>query len=278
MPENKPKNIIGVFDSGLGGLSVLKYFLQKLSKYNYLYLGDTARLPYGSKSPETIYEYTRQAVDFLFQKGCNLIIIACNTASAQALRKLQQEYLPKNYPNCRILGVIRPLVEAASNKRFKKIGILGTKATVSSNAYKHELQKINPGVEVYQQSAPLLVPLIEEGWLKKPETKMILKKYLRPLKAKQINTLILACTHYPFLYKQVVKIMGKNIKVPHPGEIVADSLKNYINHHPELKLKEVSSPSLNYYVTDSLDNFRAQAEKFLEKPIKNLKQIDISEL
>lgn len=278
MPENKPKNIIGVFDSGLGGLSVLKYFLQKLSKYNYLYLGDTARLPYGSKSPEMIYEYTRQAVDFLFQKGCNLIIIACNTASAQALRKLQQEYLPKNYPNRRILGVIRPLVEAASDKRFKKVGVLGTKATVSSDAYKNELQKINPDVEVYQQSAPLLVPLIEEGWLKKPETKMILKKYLRPLKTKQIDTLILACTHYPFLYKQVVKIMGKNIKIPHPGEIVADSLKNYINNHPELKLKEVSFPSLNYYVTDSLNNFRVQAEKFLEKPVKNIKQIDISEL
>ena len=278
MPENKPKNIIGVFDSGLGGLSVLKYFLQKLSKYNYLYLGDTARLPYGSKSPEMIYEYTRQAVDFLFQKGCNLIIIACNTASAQALRKLQQEYLPKNYPNRRILGVIRPLVEASSDKRFKKVGVLGTKATVSSDAYKNELQKINPDVEVYQQSAPLLVPLIEEGWLKKPETKMILKKYLRPLKTKQIDTLILACTHYPFLYKQVVKIMGKNIKIPHPGEIVADSLKNYINNHPELKLKEVSFPSLNYYVTDSLNNFRVQAEKFLEKPVKNIKQIDISEL
>ncbi len=278
MPENKPKNIIGVFDSGLGGLSVLKYFLQKLSKYNYLYLGDTARLPYGSKSPEMIYEYTRQAVDFLFQKGCNLIIIACNTASAQALRKLQQEYLPKNYPNRRILGVIRPLVEAASDKKFKKVGVLGTKATVSSDAYKNELQKINPDVEVYQQSAPLLVPLIEEGWLKKPETKMILKKYLRPLKTKQIDTLILACTHYPFLYKQVVKIMGKNIKIPHPGEIVADSLKNYINNHPELKLKEVSFPSLNYYVTDSLNNFRVQAEKFLEKPVKNIKQIDISEL
>lgn len=278
MPENKPKNIIGVFDSGLGGLSVLKYFLQKLSKYNYLYLGDTARLPYGSKSPEMIYEYTRQAVDFLFQKGCNLIIIACNTASAQALRKLQQEYLSKNYPNRRILGVIRPLVEAASDKRFKKVGVLGTKATVSSDAYKNELQKINPDVEVYQQSAPLLVPLIEEGWLKKPETKMILKKYLRPLKTKQIDTLILACTHYPFLYKQVVKIMGKNIKIPHPGEIVADSLKNYINNHPELKLKEVSFPSLNYYVTDSLNNFRVQAEKFLEKPVKNIKQIDISEL
>jgi len=278
MQENKPKNIIGVFDSGLGGLSVLKYFLQKLSKYNYLYLGDTARLPYGSKSPEMIYEYTHQAVDFLFQKGCNLIIIACNTASAQALRKLQQEYLPKNYPNRRILGVIRPLVEAASDKRFKKVGVLGTKATVSSGAYKNELQKINPDVEVYQQSAPLLVPLIEEGWLKKPETKMILKKYLRPLKTKQIDTLILACTHYPFLYKQVIKIMGKNIKIPHPGEIVADSLKNYINNHPELKLKEASFPSLNYYVTDSLDNFRTQAEKFLEKPVKNIKQIDISEL
>lgn len=276
MPENKGKNIIGVFDSGLGGLTVLKYFLEKLPKYNYLYLGDTARLPYGSKSPEMIYKYAREAVDFLFKEGCSLIIIACNTASAQALRKLQQEYLPKNYPHRRILGVIRPLVEAANCQKFKRIGVLGTSATVVSGAYETELKKINKNIEVFQQSAPLLVPLIEEGWLKKPETKMILKKYLRPLKTKQIDALILACTHYPFLYKQVVKIMGKRIRVPHPGEIVADSLKDYINRHKELGIKEADKPTLNYYATNSLDSFRKQAAKFLGQPIKNLKQADIS--
>ncbi len=278
MSGNKPKNIIGIFDSGLGGLTVLKYFLKDLPKYNYLYLGDNARLPYGSKSPETIYEYAREAVDFLFSQGCNLIIIACNTASAQALRRLQQEYLPKKYPDRRILGVIKPLVESAGVKRFKKIGILGTRATVNSNAYPSELKKLNPTAIVYQQSAPLLVPLIEEGWLKKPETKMILKKYLHSLKTKQVNALILACTHYPFLYKEVVKIMGRRVYVPHPGEIIASSLKNYLNKHSELGLSEEKSPKVKYYTTDSPANFKLAAEKFLEKKLPNLEQVDISKI
>jgi len=278
MLEGKPKNIIGVFDSGLGGLTVLKYFLKYLPSYNYIYLGDNARLPYGSKSQETIYEYAREAADFLFAKGCNLIIIACNTASSQALRRLQQEYLPKKYPHRRILGVIKPLVEAVSEKKFKKIGVLGTKATVNSKAYEHELKKINSNIIVYQQSAPLLVPLIEEGWIKKPETKMILKKYLLPLKVKQINALILACTHYPFLYKEVVKIMGRRIYIPHPGEIIASSLKSYLNRHPELNLSEEKSPNVKYYTTDSPANFKFAAEKFLEKKLPNLEQIDISNI
>lgn len=277
MSENKPKNIIGVFDSGLGGLTVLKYFLKDLPKYNYLYLGDNARLPYGSKSPETIYEYTREAVDFLFSQGCNLIIIACNTASAQALRRLQQEYLPDNYPDRRILGVIKPLVESVRENRFKKIGILGTKATVSSNAYPLELEKLNPTATVYQQSASLLVPLIEEGWLKKPETKMILKKYLHSLKTKQVDALILACTHYPFLYKEVVKIMGRRVSVPNPGEIITTSLKKYLSRHPELSLKEDPSPSIKYYTTDTPNSFKKAAEKFLGEKIVNIHQADISE-
>lgn len=277
MLDDKLKNIIGVFDSGLGGLTVFKYFLKDLSKYNYIYLGDNARLPYGSKSPEVIYEYTKEAVDFLFRQGCNLIIIACNTASAQALRRIQQEYLPKNYPKRRVLGVIRPLVEAAiQNKNHQMVGILGTTATINSQAYKIELQKLNPSLKVVQQTAPLLVPLIEEGWLKKPETKMILKKYLHPLKTKQISTLILACTHYPFLYQQIIKIMGKRIAVPHPGEIIAASLKNYLNKHSELNLTQTSTPTIKYYTTDNPDSFKKIAEQFLEQKISNLEQIDIS--
>ena len=278
MLKNKPKNIIGVFDSGLGGLTVLKYFLESLPNYNYIYLGDNARLPYGSKSPETIYEYAREAADFLFARGCNLIIIACNTASAQALRRLQQEYLPKKYPDRRILGVIKPLVESVSKKRFKEIGVLGTKATVNSGAYEHELKKIHPEVIVHQQSAPLLVPLIEEGWLKRPETKMILKKYLHPLKTKQVDALILACTHYPFLYKEVVKIMGRRISVPHPGEIIAASLKDYLVRHPELGLKEEKLPKIEYYTTDAPANFKIAAEKFLGQKIPNLSRADITEI
>lgn len=278
MSESKAKNIIGVFDSGLGGLTVFKYFLKDLPNYNYIYLGDNARLPYGAKSPETIYNYTREAVEFLFKSGCNLIIIACNTASAQALRRLQQEYLPKHYPNRRILGVVIPLVEAiANNKKYKHVGVMGTKATINSNAYKHELQKINPTLQVEQQSAPLLVPLIEEGWMEKPETKMILKKYLRPLKTKQIEALILACTHYPFLYKETVKIMGKKIAVPHPGEIIAVSLKKYLARHGDLGLKEDRKPETKYYTTDDPKLFKELAEKFLEQKIDKLSQANISE-
>lgn len=279
MSGDKPKNIIGVFDSGLGGLTVFKYFLSELPKYNYIYLGDNARLPYGSKSSETIYNYTREAVDFLFKAGCNLIIIACNTASAQALSRLQEEYLPEHYPNRRILGVIRPLAETvANNKKYKLVGIIGTKATINSNAYKLELEKINPAIKVEQHSAPLLVPLIEEGWLKKPETKMILKKYLHPLKTKQIDALILGCTHYPFLYKETVKIMGKKIAVPHPGEIIAASLQDYLKRHSELGLAPAAKPMRKYYTTDSPKLFKELAEKFLGQTIDNLEQADIAEI
>lgn len=279
MLESKEKNIIGVFDSGLGGLTVFKYFLSDLPEYNYIYLGDNARLPYGSKSSATIYNYTREAVDFLFKQGCNLVIIACNTATSQAIRKIQQEYLPANYPERRVLGVIRPLVEAiAKNKNIKRVGVLATTATINSRAYEIELKKLNPELVVYQKAAPLLVPLIEENWLKRPETKMILKKYLHPLKTNQINTLILACTHYPYLYKEIKKIMGKNIFVPQPGEIISSSLKKYLSAHPELGLSASKKPERQYYTTDDPKLFKELGERFLEQKIPNLKQVEISEI
>lgn len=272
------KNIIGVFDSGLGGLTILKYFLQELPDYNYIYLGDNARLPYGEKSPEIIYQYSREAVDWLFKQGCNLIILACNTASSQALRRLQQEYLPANYPDRRILGIIKPLAEKiASDKKMKSVGVIGTKATINSQAYRHELQKINPDLKVEQQATPLLVPLIEEDWANKPETKMILKKYLRPLKAKQVKALILGCTHYPFLYREIKKIMGRQINVPHPGIIVAASLKDYLSRHGELGLEPVAAPKHHYYTTDKTDLFKKLGEKFLGQKIDNLEQVSITE-
>jgi glutamate racemase len=273
------KNIIGVFDSGLGGLTILKYFLKNLSGYNYIYLGDNARLPYGEKSPETIYNYTREAVAFLFSAGCNLIIIACNTASAQALRRLQQEYLPSAYPHRKILGVIRPLVEAiAKNPKIKAVGVIGTKATINSNAYKSELEKLRPELRIEQQSAPLIVPLIEEGWAHKPETKMILKKYLRPLKTKSIDALILGCTHYSFLYKEIRAIMGRRIPVPQAGEIIALSLADYLVRHGELGLTTVATPTYKFYTTDDIRLFKELGEKFLGREIKNLERVKISEL
>jgi len=277
--QKSPTNVIGVFDSGLGGLTILRHFLQDLPGYNYLYLGDNARLPYGEKSQETIYNYTKEAMDFLFSSGCNLVIVACNTASAQALRRLQQEYLPAHYPERRILGVIRPLVEAASkNPKTKTIGIIGTRATINSQAYSSEIKKLNPDIKVVESAAPLLVPLIEEGWANKPETRMILKKYLHPLKTKQIQTLILGCTHYPFLYQAIKKIMGRRISVPQPGETIAASLKDYLARHKELGLSEITAPTRHYYTTDDPQLFRDLGEKFLGQKITNLAQVKITEL
>lgn len=275
--NNKQKNIIGVFDSGLGGLTVLKNFLKLLPEYNYLYLGDNARLPYGEKSSETIYEYSRQALSFLFDSGCNLVIIACNTASAQALRKLQQEYLIKNHPNKRVLGVIKPLAEEVLKKKKKVVGVIGTRSTINSKAYIKEVQSIDEEIKIEQVATPLLVPLIENAWHKKPETKMILKKYLRRLKDKKISMLILACTHYPFLIKDIRRICGKNIEVPDPGEIIAESLKKYLERHPELGIKKTKNPKRLFFSTERNPLFNSLAESFVGQKIKEFKYINLND-
>lgn len=262
---------IGVFDSGLGGLTVLKKILKFVPGYHYLYLGDTARVPYGDKSPDIIYEYVTQAVDFLFCNGCQLVIIACNTASAQALRKLQQEWLPIHYPNRRVLGVIRPLAEAAAKQpNGKTIGVMGTRATINSKAYELEIKHLNPTLKVIGQSAPLLVPLIEDGHASKPETTLILKDYLKPLK--KVDVLILACTHYPFLHNQIKKIMGTSVIIPDTGKLIALSLKDYLNRHrvlPGLTTK------VEFYTTDNPKLFKKLAEKFLGSEIKKISQIKL---
>ena len=283
--------MMGIFDSGLGGLTILKEILKQLPTYDYIYLGDNARMPYGNKSQEVIYGYTKEAVDFLFNKGCRLIIIACHTASSKALRKIQQEYLPavvpqycgtkeglpSKYPNKKMLGVIRPLVEEITkNDKIQRVGILGTRATVESNAYLTELHNLKPNLEVFQQDAPLLVPLVEEGWVKKPETKMILKKYLRPLKTKQVQALILACTHYPFLLSEIRLIMTKRVLVPNPGEIVAQSLANYLQRHSELGIQPTSNPTLQFFTTDDSNKFKQLGEKFLGRNIEKIERVKLS--
>jgi glutamate racemase len=217
-------------------------------------------------------------VEFLFQKGCNLIIIACNTASSQALRKLQQEYLPKHYPKRRILGVIRPLAEEFAAGKFKKIGVIGTKATILSQAYETEIKKLNPKIKVESLSTPLLVPLIEEGWAPRPETRMILEKYLEPLKKKKIEALILGCTHYPFLLQKIKDIMGSKILVPNPGKVISQKLKLYLAKHQELGLRLAAKKLRQYYTTDDIKTFKALGEKFLGQNIKDIKRVDISEL
>lgn len=275
--------MIGIFDSGIGGLTVTREVLKQLPEYQLLYLGDTARMPYGNRSQELIHQFTEQAVDYLFKQGCELVILACNTASAEALRKIQQEWLPafvptavgtsagkpKHYSSKRVLGVIRPVVEEAVKiSRFGRIGVVGTTATISSNAYVRELQALKPEVKVFQQDCPLLVPLVEEGWQKRPETMKILRYYLRPLKKQRIDTLILGCTHYPILLKQFQNGAGKSIKVFDPAQVVAEKLKDYLARHPEIEQKLVKGKAHRFLVTDITEVFAKNAEAWLGQKIK----------
>lgn len=265
--------MIGLFDSGYGGLTVLKPVLEKLPQYDYIYLGDNARTPYGTRSPETIKRYSEQAVEYLFNKGCTLILIACNTVSALALRHLQQKYLrDKNVTDKKILGVIRPLAEyAATNTHTKRISVVGTSGTVSSNSYEIELKNLDPDINVFSKACPLLVPLIEEHWHHKPEAKKILKKYLLPLKSKNSDTLILGCTHYPLMYKDFKRYMGKNVNVLHSGEIVADSLKDYLNRHPEIEKLITRGGKREYITTDSANSFKEFGNEELSLSIDTVK-------
>ncbi|MDP2708946.1 MAG: glutamate racemase [bacterium] len=268
--------MIGVFDSGFGGLTVLKEFLKVLPEYDYLYLGDNARAPYGNKSDEVIYNYTRQAVDFLFKQNCGLVIFACNTASAKALRRIQKEYLPRFYPEKRILGVVVPAVEMAVKLSSKhRLGVIGTTVTIDSGVYKKELEKLRADLKIYQQACPLLVPLVEENWAHKPEAKMILKKYLRPLKLKQIDTLILGCTHYPPLMEEIAKIMGKNVKVINPAVVTAEKLADYLTRHEELGIKLGRNKKIVFYTTDDENKFKKLGGKILGREIKEVKKAEL---
>ena len=268
--------MIGVFDSGVGGLTVLNHFIQDLPDYDYIYLGDNARVPYGNKSPETIYTYTCQAVEFLFSSGCQLVVLACNTASAQALRRIQQEWLPANYPDRRVLGVIRPLAEAVAKRPVvTRVGVIGTKSTISADVYSAEIHKLSPKTKVYSVATPLLVPLIEENWLNEPETKIILEKYLYPLKVAGVEALILGCTHYPFLLESIREIMGKACFVDNPGEIVSRSLVDYILRHKELGINPSKNRVYKFYTTDDINKFKELGDKFLGFKISNIDKISL---
>jgi glutamate racemase len=268
--------MIGVFDSGLGGLTVLREILNKLPQYDYIYLGDNARAPYGNKSEEVIYNYTREAVDFLFKEGCELIIIACNTASAKALRKIQQEFLPLSYREKKVLGVIIPVVEAAAElNNIERVGLIGTRATIESKTYERELNNLRKDITIYNQSCPLLVPLVEEGWSKMAETKKILKKYLRPLKEKKIDVLILGCTHYPILTQEIKQIMGKRIKILDAPGVVAEKLVYYLNKHQEIERKLSKNGKRLFYTTDSTERFKEMGKRFLGEEIGEVRRIEL---
>jgi len=260
--------MIGVFDSGFGGLVVLREFLALLPQYDYLYLGDNARIPYGTRSDRVVLRFTEQAVDYLFRQGCRLIILACHTASARALRTIQQVYLLERHPENRVLGVLIPTVEEAlARSRGGRIGVIATEGTVDSRSFEIELQKLNPGVEVFQQPCPLLVPLIEAGEQDWEGADLILKRYLAPLNAARVDTLILGCTHYSILKEKIGRIMGDNRELICSGQVTAARLVDYLRRHPEMEVQLSRGGTRRYLTTDLTERFAQLATLFMGQPV-----------
>ena len=268
--------MIGIFDSGYGGLTILNHIRQHLPQYEYLYLGDNARAPYGTRSFDVIYEYTLQAVKYLHQQGCNLIILACNTASAKALRTIQQHDI--NPDELRVLGVIRPTVEVIPQRTHTKhIGVLATPGTVASESYVIELLKQDPTLIVTQQACPMWVPLIEAGEHLHAGADYFVEKYLNDLlkRDSEIDTIILGCTHYPLIQSKIeayLSLTNRQISVVSQGEIVARSLADYLHRHPEI-VERISSPSEGrsgggFLTTESATKFSESASLFLAEPIQ----------
>ncbi len=259
--------MIAIFDSGYGGLTVLKPILELLPQYDYLYLGDNAKAPYGIHSPETVTEFSVKAVEELKNRGAKLIIFACNTASATALPHLKDE---------NIIGVIYPAAsKAAESTKNGRIGIVATKTTVMSQAYEKALKGINKDLKIHSQACPLLVPFIEEGWHTKPEAISILKKYLMPLKSHNIDTLILGCTHYPLMLKDFKRIMGKKVNIITSGEITAQCLKKYLEENPAIEKSLSRKKSRKYYTTDDPKTFKDFTEKNLGMKIPMPEKISL---
>ena len=250
---------IGIFDSGVGGLIIARAIRKVMPEYDYVYLGDTKRVPYGNRSHDTVYEFTKQGVDFLFKKeNCAIVILACNTASARALRKIQQEYLPAYNDSRTILGetkrnVIGVLIPTAEEcAKYNKIGIIGTSGTVASNTFPNEINKINSKTKVFQNAAPMLVLMAEEG--EKALVKPFLIKYLKPLLVKKPDAIALGCTHYPFFKTEIRKIIGPKVKLLSQDEIIPKKLKEYFEKHPEITKKLSKGGKARILVTDITKN------------------------
>lgn len=260
---------IGIFDSGLGGLAVFSKIAQVIPEHDLVYLGDNARAPYGSRSQETIFEFTKQAVTYLFEhQNCALVILACNTASAEALRKLQTEFLPQYFPDRKILGVIRPIVEEVGKMCAKKVVILATRSTVQSGAYIRELENICPSTKVIQQSAPLLVPMIEEGWSGTDELESILKKYLNTVIDDQVDVLIPACTHYSLLAVELRKILPTQVQIFDTPQLVAEALNEYLTRHQEINTLIDRTSSHTFLVTDYQPFYETMAKSLFGKKVE----------
>ena len=257
---------LGIFDSGLGGLLITKAVQEKMPDLDIVYFGDTLRLPYGNRSDEAIYRFTKRAIDFLFAQDCSLIVIACNTASATALRRLQQEYLPGAYPGRNVLGVIVPTLEVAIDKGFKNLGLIATNYTVHSDVFREELAKISPDITFTQRATPLLVPLIENGGEQWVED--VLAHYLEPFKVAGVECLLLGCTHYSFLRKQIQSIMGDDVALLCQDEIVPVKLEGYLSHHPEYSDKISRNGAAQFYVSEYTEHYSAAAQTIYGAPIK----------
>lgn len=252
---------IGIFDSGLGGLLIARSIIRLLPDYDYLYFGDTARVPYGNRSRETIYRFTREAVEYLFANDCQLIIVACNTASADALRRIQQEYLPNCYPERRVLGVLIPAAEEAVNfSPTGRIGVLATQGTVESGAFMREISKLRPDAQITQQAAPLLVPLIEMDGLK--YAKPVVAEYLAPLLNANVECLILGSTHYPIVRPLVEALIGPSIQIIDQNDFVPRKLRDYLRRHPEIECRLAKAGRREFHVTDLTSSAKRLAQEW----------------
>jgi glutamate racemase len=263
---------IGIFDSGYGGLTVLKEIVQKLPQYDYLYLGDNARAPYGTRSFDTIYHYTLECVTHLFNMGCPLIILACNTASARALRTIQQNDLERIAPGRRVLGIIRPTAEIVGNyTRTGHVGVLGTSGTVASESYVLEIHKIFPEITVEQEACPMWVPLVENNEMKNPGADFFIQKHISNIMSRDasIDTLLLGCTHYPLLEDSIRRFTPGNITLLSQGRIVAESLADYLQRHPGLEQYCTKSGTRQFYTTDTPENFDTHGSLFFGSPVSS---------
>ncbi len=263
---------IGVFDSGYGGLTVFKSIAARLPQYDYIYLGDNGRAPYGNRSFETVHQYTLECVEWFFKMGCPLVIVACNTASAKALRTIQQKDLPLIDPDKRVLGVIRPTAEVIGEyTKTRKVGVLGTKGTVNSESYKIEISHFFPDITIYQHACPMWVPLVEYGEYDTDGADFFVKKYLDQLLAKSpdIDTILLACTHYPLLLDKIKKYLPGDIKVVSQGDIVAVSLEDYLLRHPEIEKRLTKQGDMHFYTTDDTTDFNNHASNFFGRGVRS---------
>jgi len=261
---------IGVFDSGYGGLTILDKIREVLPEYDYIYLGDNARAPYGTRSFEVVYEFTRQAVNKLFDMGCHLVILACNTASAKALRSIQMNDLPNIDPARRVLGVIRPTVECIGEiSKNQHIGVLATAGTIKSESYPLEIHKLFPEIQVSGTACPMWVSLVENNESQDEGADYFIRKYIDQLLSKdpQIDTVILGCTHFPILLPKIRQYIPEHISVIAQGEYVAKSLKDYLKRHPEMDAKCTKNGNCQFYTTEAEEKFSESASTFLKQQI-----------